>query len=239
MNRYSGAAPIADNNNDELVIENAELVTRIARHLIARLPSSVEIDDLIQSGMIGLLEAANNFDPTQGASFETYAGIRIRGSMIDNIRKHDWTPRSVHQKYRKIAQTINTLEGALGRAATSTEIADDMGVSVDEYHKALADSSSSRLFSLEETLESPSGDGVVPHSATATPEQALNSSQFRERLASEIDELPEKEKLVLSMYYERELNFREIGEVLDVTESRICQIHGQALIRLRAAIDNW
>ncbi|MEM7432349.1 MAG: RNA polymerase sigma factor FliA [Pseudomonadota bacterium] len=239
MNRYSGAAPIADSNNDELVAQNTELVTRIARHLVARLPSSIEIDDLIQSGMIGLLEAANNFDPRQGASFETYAGIRIRGSMIDDIRKHDWTPRSVHQKYRKIAESINSLEGSLGRPATSAEIAEDLELSVNDYHKALADSSSSRLFSLEETLERPSGESCVPHSATATPEQALNTAQFRDRLADEIDKLPEKEKLVLSLYYERELNFREIGEVLDVTESRVCQIHGQSLIRLRAVIENW
>lgn len=239
MNTYSSVAKSDNFAGDDLVTRHVDLVKRIAQHLIARLPSTVDIDDLMQAGMVGLLEAANNFDPTRGASFETYAGIRIRGSMLDDIRKHDWTPRSVHHKYRKVAEAIHEIESEFGRRATSAEIAKRLDITVDEYHKVLTDSSCSRLFSLEETLDEPALHRAPPKSDTATPEQELYESQFRGRLADEIKRLPEREQLVLSLYYERELNLKEIGEVLDVTESRVCQIHGQAMIRLRGAVAKW
>ena len=239
MNTYSNVAKQDRYSSEDLITQHVDLVKRIAQHLIARLPSTVDIDDLMQSGMVGLLEAAGNFDPTRGASFETYAGIRIRGAMLDDIRKHDWTPRSVHHKYRKVAEAINAIEGETGRPARSEEIAKRLDMSVDEYHKVLADSSSSRLFSLEETLDEPSLHRAPPQSDSATPEQELYESQFRGQLADEINQLPERERLVLSLYYERELNLKEIGQVLDVTESRVCQIHGQAMVRLRAAVAKW
>lgn len=239
MNTYSNVAKQDKYSSEDLITQNVDLVKRIAQHLIARLPSTVDIDDLMQSGMVGLLEAAGNFDPTRGASFETYAGIRIRGAMLDDIRKHDWTPRSVHHKYRKVAEAINAIEGEMGRPAKSEEIADRLDISVDEYHKVLADSNCSRLFSLEETLDEPSLHRAPPKSDSATPEQELYESQFRGQLADEINQLPERERLVLSLYYERELNLKEIGQVLDVTESRVCQIHGQAMVRLRAAVAKW
>ena len=239
MNTYSNLAKSSDYSSEDLITQHVELVKRIAQHLIARLPSTVDIDDLMQSGMVGLLEAAGNFDPGRGASFETYAGIRIRGAMLDDIRKHDWTPRSVHHKYRKVAEAINAIEGETGRAAKSTEIAERLGISVDEYHKILADSSSSRLFSLDETLDEPSLHRTPPRSDSATPEQELFDAQFRGQLAEEIQRLPERERLVLSLYYEQELNLKEIGQVLDVTESRVCQIHGQAMVRLRGAVAKW
>ncbi len=239
MNTYSNVVASQNYSGEELVTQNVDLVKRIAQHLIARLPSSVDIDDLMQSGMVGLLEAANNFDPSRGASFETYAGIRIRGAMLDDIRKHDWTPRSVHHKYRKVAEAINSIESKKGQPATSEEIAECLDITVDEYHKVLADSSSSRLFSLDETLDEPSLHRAPPRSNSATPEQELHQSQFRGKLADEIGQLPEREQLVLSLYYERELNLKEIGQVLDVTESRVCQIHGQAMIRLRGVVAKW
>lgn len=239
MNSYSTVVRNDEHANGDLVARNVDLVKRIAQHLIARLPSTVDIDDLMQSGMVGLLEAAGNFDPSRGASFETYAGIRIRGSMLDDIRKHDWTPRSVHHKYRKVAEAINAIEAETGRPAKSAEIARRLDISVDEYYKILADSSSSRLFSLEETLDEPSLHRAPPKSGSATPEQELSKSQFRGQLADEISQLPERERLVLSLYYERELNLKEIGKVLDVTESRVCQIHGQAMVRLRGAVAKW
>ena len=239
MNTYSSVATSSSYSSDDLITQHLDLVKRIAQHLIARLPSSVDIDDLMQSGMVGLLEAANNFDPSRGASFETYAGIRIRGSMLDDIRKHDWTPRSVHHKYRQVAEAINAIESELGRPATSEEVAAKLDISVDEYHKVLADSASSRLFSLEETLDEPSIHRAPPKSDTATPEQELYKTQFRGQLAAEIERLPERERLVLSLYYEREMNLKEIGQVLDVTESRVCQIHGQAMVRLRAVMGKW
>lgn len=239
MNTYSNVAKNDVCSDEDLITSNIDLVKRIAQHLIARLPSSVDIDDLMQSGMVGLLEAAKNFDPSRGASFETYAGIRIRGAMLDDIRKHDWTPRSVHHKYRQAAEAINSIESEMGRPAESGEIADRLGISVDEYHKILADSASSRLFSLDETLDEPSMRRTMPKSRSATPEQEVYESQFRGRLADQIKNLPERERLVLSLYYERELNLKEIGQVLDVTESRVCQIHGQAMLRLRAVVSKW
>ncbi|MEM8816418.1 MAG: RNA polymerase sigma factor FliA [Pseudomonadota bacterium] len=235
MNSYSAAARTTHASQDELIIENIALVKRIAQHLAARLPSSVDIDDLMQAGMVGLLEAAGNFDASRGASFETFAGIRIRGAMLDDIRKHDWTPRSVHHKYRQVAEAINELERETSQPAQSADVASRLGISVDEYHRILSDSASSRLFSLEETIEEPGGR-APPASSSRTPEQELDRTQFKGRLSAAIEALPERERLVLSLYYEQELNLKEIGAVLDVTESRVCQIHGQAVTRLRASM---
>ncbi|MDH3747791.1 MAG: RNA polymerase sigma factor FliA [Gammaproteobacteria bacterium] len=239
MNAYTNVAAAAKYSNDDLITRNIGLVKRIAHHLGARLPSSVDVDDLIQSGMVGLLEAAGNFDPERGASFETYAGIRIRGAMLDDIRKHDWTPRSVHHKYRQVTEAIHEIEAECGRAAEPNEIAERLGLSMDEYHKILSDSASSRLFSLDETLDEPNLHRPPPAAKTATPDEELFRSQFQENLADAIEELPERERLVLSLYYEQELNLKEIGQVLDVSESRVCQIHGQAVMRLRATAARW
>ncbi len=239
MNTYTTAATRNQYSDADLVTEHVDLVKRIAHHLAARLPATVDVNDLMQSGMVGLLEAAGNFDASRGASFETYAGIRIRGAMLDDIRKHDWTPRSVHHKYRQVADAINAIEGELGRAASSEEIADHLEISLDEYHKILADSACSRLFSFEETLEEPTLQRKPPSSDAPMPDQELYQSQFRSQLADSIDQLPERERLVLSLYYEQELNLKEIGVVLDVSESRVCQIHGQAVMRLRAAAKRW
>jgi RNA polymerase sigma factor for flagellar operon FliA len=239
MIAYSGIAESAGYADDDLVTRNVGLVKRIAYHMASRLPSTVDVDDLMQSGMVGLLEAAGNFDPDRGASFETYAGIRIRGAMLDDIRKNDWTPRSVHHKYRQVSEAIHEIERLEGRAAEPVEIADKLGISIDEYHKILSDSASSRLFSFEETLDEPTMQRPAPASKTATPDEQLFSSQFREQLAKAIENLPERERLVLSLYYEQELNLKEIGHVLDVSESRVCQIHGQAVMRLRGIVDQW
>jgi len=235
MIAYTNVAP-RKRADDDLVTENVTLVKRIASHLAARLPSTVDIDDLLQSGMVGLLEAAGNFDPTKGASFETYAGIRIRGAMLDDIRKNDWTPRSVHQKYRQVAEAMSAVEGETGRAAEPAEIASHLGISIGDYHKILADSAGSRLFSLDEGNDDAGFQRPAPAANTATPEQEFSEGQFRDRLAAAIDRLPERERLVLSLYYDRELNLKEIGEVLEVSESRVCQIHSQAVARLRGYV---
>lgn len=239
VNTDSSVATDTGYSNEQLIVLHVELVKRIARHLAARLPSTVDIDDLMQSGMVGLLEAASNFDPSRGACFATYAGIRIRGSMLDDIRKHDWTPRSVHHKYRKVTDAIHDIEGRLGRAAETEEIAAQLGISLDEYHKILTDSASARLFSLEETIDEPTLQRPPPAAKTAMPDEALFRDQFRGQLAAAIEKLPERERLVLSLYYEQELNLKEIGQVLDVSESRVCQIHGQAVLRLRSAAERW
>lgn len=222
---------------EQIVRENCDLVRRIAYHLIGRLPEHIEVDDLIQSGMIGLLEAARNYDASHGASFSTFAGIRIRGAMIDEVRRHDWTPRSVHQKHRQVMQAMAGIEAETGRHAEGHEVAKRLDVSIDEYHKILRDSAASKLFSLDESIDDTTQARRILDESNQTPESELNRSQFQRELAAAIGRLPEREQMVLSLYYERELNLKEIGAVLDVSESRVCQIHGQALMRLRSGMD--
>lgn len=223
----------------QVVVRHGELVRRIAHHLAARLPASVEVDDLIQAGMLGLIEAARNFQADQGAAFETYASIRIRGAMIDEIRRGDWVPRSVHRRYRDVVAATREVEQANGRAATSQEVADALGVSLDDYHHMLEDASRGQLLSLDEQMEDFDGEPRLAASSHLTPARELEHRVFREALGEAIGELPEREQLVLSLYYEQELNLREIGAVLSVSESRVCQIHGQAMLRLRARMGDW
>lgn len=234
-----GYAPAHESASlEQLVTAHAGLVKRIAHHLAARLPSNIEIDDLIQSGMVGLLEAAGNFDASRGASFETFAGIRIRGAMLDDVRKQDWTPRSVHHKQRQVSAAIRRIEAEKGRPAESAEIVEAMGITLNEYHDILQDTAGCQIFSLEETLQDHGGVREAEDTEAALPDQSLDRLQFRRALAAGIDRLPEREKLVLSLYYERELNLKEVGAVLGVSESRVCQIHGQALLRLRAMFES-
>jgi RNA polymerase sigma factor for flagellar operon FliA len=234
---YKGAAP--PTNTDALVIRHAELVKRIAYHLAGRLPASVEVSDLIQAGMLGLLEAASNYTADRGASFETYAGIRIRGAMLDALRKLDWAPRSVHRKARAAAAAVRELEAEFGREARDIEIADRMGVSLQDYHRIAQDAASCRVASLDDS----NGDeesllGRVEDEG-ADPFLDATEDGFRAALVNAIKELPERERLVMSMYYDDELNLKEIGAVLKVTESRVCQLHGQALVRLKARLADW
>ena len=236
MIAYSNVARMAYPSQDELVLQSIGLVKRIACHLAARLPSCVDMDDLLQAGMIGLLEAAGNFDASRGASFDTYAGIRIRGAMLDEVRKLDWTPRSVHRKHRQVSEAMRDIEAEAGRPATGNEIAGRLGISLDEYFTILSDTAGCRLFSLDDSSEEGGLPRDIPAGNTESPDQAVARTQFRRQLVAAIDRLPERERLVLSLYYERELNLKEIGAVLDVTESRICQIHSQVLIRLRSMI---
>ena len=237
MNGHAMYAEVQAYGVDSIVAQHAVLVKRIAFHLINRMPDSVQVDDLIQAGMLGLLEAASNYSANHGASFETFAGIRIRGAMLDEIRKLDWTPRSVHRKYRAVSEAIKNIEVSKGRDATDVEIAKELGVSLSEYHQILVDSNSSRLFSTDALEEQ--GDYQVPVSTEKTPDEALTDKENQRQLASSIGELPEKEQLVMSLYYDDELNFREIGQVLEVSESRVCQIHAQAVLRIRSKMKDW
>ncbi len=233
------AAYQAPNQMQQLVERHAPLVKRIAYHLLARLPASVQVDDLIQSGMIGLIEAAKNFDATKGASFETFAGIRIRGSMLDEIRRGDWTPRSVHRNARLIAETIAELEAELGRDVKDVEVAEKLDITLDEYHHMLSDVSGGRIIGFEDL--GISEDVLV--TADDTQHDILFDNQasdaFQQALVKNISSLPEREAIVLSLYYNDELNLKEIGEVLNVSESRVSQIHSQALVRLRARMQDW
>jgi RNA polymerase sigma factor for flagellar operon FliA len=228
-----------DENLDEVVNRYAPLVKRIAHHLLLRMPASVQIDDLIQSGMIGLLEASRKYDVTKGASFETYAGIRIRGSMLDEVRKGDWAPRSVHRKSRKVAEAIKAIEARTGQDAKVQDIAKEMDIDLDAYYAILQDASGSRLFSFDDVME---GDDSAIESAAGElpgPCDGLQRDTFKAHLAKAIDGLPDREKLVIALYYDEELNLKEIGEVIGVSESRVSQIHSQAALRLRARLSDW
>jgi RNA polymerase sigma factor for flagellar operon FliA len=239
MNAIALYASVQSCDLDALVREHAPLVKRIAYHLLSRLPPSVQVDDLIQAGMIGLLESAQNFDAGQGASFETYAGIRIRGAMLDELRRYDWTPRSVHRKARDVAEAIRVIEARAGRDARDVEVAEALGMPLSDYHQVLQDTQSCRMFSVEELLEE--GDGALESRANTgdAPDDRLTRAGFANALADAISSLPERERMVVSMYYDDELNLREIGEVLGVSESRVCQIQSQAMLRLRARMHDW
>lgn len=219
---------------EELVRRHAGLVKRIAYHLAARLPSHVNAEDLIQAGMIGLLESAKHFDDSRGASFETYAGIRIRGAMLDELRKVDWAPRSVHRNARQIAEAIREVERRTGHDASDAEIAAELGMPLEQYHGMVADSARTQVLSMS-VEEDEKGIGEIADDSDG-PEALVERDDFQRALTDAIKELPERERLVMSLYYEQEMNLREIGKTLDITESRVCQIHGQALVRLRARL---
>jgi RNA polymerase sigma factor for flagellar operon FliA len=234
------ALPIdAQVDQAEFVTRHAGLVRRIAFHLKSRLPPSVQTDDLIQAGMIGLLEAFRNYDANQGASFETYAGIRIRGAMLDEIRKSDWAPRSLHRKVRQVADAIRSIEAMEGRDARDMEVAERLGISLEAYHRILQDASGHKVFSFEDLTAGNESltEGICDF--TRGPADDLVMEEFKHALAKVIASLPERERLVMSLYYDEELNLREIGAVLNVSESRVCQIHSQALLRLKARMSEW
>jgi len=228
-------------DQNALIERHALLVKRIGLHLMTRLPSSVQLDDLLQAGMIGLLDAARNYDGSKGASFETYAGIRIRGAMIDEIRRGDWVPRSVHRNTRRISEAIDTVEQLHGRDAKDAEVAEQLGVSLDEYHSMLNEAACGRVVGIEDLGVS---DDVLSgeHEDEEDSNKAfsgLAKERFQQALAEGISHLPEREALVLSLYYDEEMNLKEIGQILSVSESRVSQIHSQAMHRLRARMKDW
>ncbi len=220
----------------DTVDKHIPLVKRIAYHLKSRLPASVLLDDMIQAGMIGLLEASRNYDPSQGASFETYASIRIRGSMLDEIRKNDWAPRSVHRNSRRVAEVVRQIENEKGRDARDSEIADALDMNLDEYNRILQDACGHKILSFEETG---SADGsildYIPNPQTSILDD-LQKDDLNTHIAQAIAGLPERERMVMALYYAEELNLREIGAVIGVSESRVSQIHSQAIIRLQSRL---
>ena len=226
-------------DKNQLVERHAPLVKRIAHHLMARLPASVLVDDLIQSGMIGLLEAAKNFDGSKGASFETFAGIRIRGAMLDEIRKGDWTPRSVHKNSRAITEAISRVEKETGRDARDVDVAEKLEVSLQDYHQMLNEVNAGKLIGIEDLGVSEDVLSNEENKGSNTPFEEMVQGSFQKALARAITTLPEREAIVLSLYYDEELNLREIGEVLEVSESRVSQIHSQAMLKLKSKMQSW
>src|SRR5512133_1757299 len=227
---------------DRLILTYAPLVKYVAGRLGSGLPAHVDENDLVSYGLLGLIGAIERFDPDRDIKFETYAIARIRGSIIDELRALDWVPRSVRSRARELERAIASLEAKLGRAPTDEEIAQKVGISVDELEESLTDISRSSIAALDE-LWSVSGEGdqvslldTIEDETGPRPEAALDETEMREALADAISRLPEREKLVVTLYYYEELTLREIGEVLGVTESRVSQLHTKAILRLKARL---
>jgi RNA polymerase sigma factor for flagellar operon FliA len=226
---------------EQRITEFAPLVRRMAHHLAAKLPSSVDVDDIIQAGLIGLMDAASRFEASQGNQFETYASQRIRGAMLDELRQNDWLPRSIRKAFRQIEVAISKLEQQLGHAPGEREIAAELGISLADYQVMLREARGYQLFHIEDfETESESGlfDRLCPDNG-GNPLDKVQDSKFRAALVKAIEALPEREMQLMGMYYEQEMNFKEIAEVFKVSESRICQLHSQAVARLRARLKDW
>lgn len=221
---------------DLMIKKHALLVKRIAYHLLGRLPQSILLDDLMQAGMLGLLEAVRHYDESKGAAFETYAGIRIRGYMLDEVRRNDWVPRSVYRNSRLISAAVKQVENHLGRDAKDHEVAETLGISLEEYHAMLNDSASAHLYGFDDL--GVTDDVLTDEAQGLSSEPHVNAmrADMKSRLSDIIDTLPQKERLVLSLYYERDLNLKEIGDVLGVSESRVSQIHSQATHRIKSRL---
>lgn len=217
-----------------LVKTHVLLVKRIAWHLAGRLPRTVQLDDLIQAGMVGLLEAVNHYDDSKGASFETYAGIRIRGTMLDEVRSNDWVPRSVYRNGRAIAEAVKQVECRLGRDARDQEVAAELNISLNEYHEMLSDSNGAHLFGFDDL--GVTEDVLTDNETASEPLVNVQRADMRTYLSEIISHLPKNESMVLSLYYEHELNLKEIGDILGVSESRVSQIHSQATHRIKARL---
>jgi RNA polymerase sigma factor for flagellar operon FliA len=241
MSSYADVGSISDEppNYDALMTEHAPFVKRIAYHMITRLPANVQLEDIVQTGMIGLFEALKGYDMSKGASFETYARIRIQGAMIDEVRRCDWTPRSVYKKSRQLSEAIQTIESEQGRDAKDSEIAKQLDLSMDEYYNMVKAAAGCKLLSYEDIVAVGGCHDEYESSERLDPYDHLQEEGFKQGLAEKIKNLPEREKMVMALYYDEELNLREIGEVLGITEGRVCQIHGQALLRLRARMTDW
>lgn len=227
---------IQEQTQESLVKHHVLLVKRIAHHLAGRLPRSILMDDLLQAGMLGLLEAVRSYDDTKGASFETYASIRVRGYMLDEVRRNDWVPRSVYRNSRLIAQAVRAVENKYGREASDHDVAQEMGLNLQEYHDLLADTNGAHLYGFEDLGVT---DDVLcdDNGAAMEPQAHVMHADFKARLGLVIGGLPKNEQMVLSLYYEHDLNLKEIGEVMGVTESRVSQIHSQATHRIRARLE--
>lgn len=232
MNEASAYEQHQRQDMDELVREFLPLVKKIALYWSARLPPSIELDDLMQVGLMGLIQAGESYDMSKGASFATYASIRVKGAMLDEVRRYDWVPRSLQQKMKQASEAINQVEARTGRAAGDREVADELGLSLEQYQKMSSEFTSCRIASLDATeMEGEDED--------ANPAASVEDAGFKHALVDAIHLLPEKEQMMMSLYYSDELNLKEIGAIMGVSESRVSQIHGQALVRLRSRLSDW
>lgn len=226
---------------DQIIIEYAPLIKYIAQKIASRLPSNIELDDLISCGVIGLMDAIEKFDPSRDNKFKTYAEFRIRGAILDELRAQDWVPRSVREKAKLIEKTYTKLEADLGRPATDEEMCQELKITQDEFHDLLNKARSVSLLNIDDSASFNRGDkkllaGLMEDNRSSNPFSAVSYKNVRDKIKEGITSLPEKQRLVLSLYYYEDLNLKEIGQVLDVTESRVSQLHTQAILKLRGKL---
>jgi len=227
---------------DAAIEKYGPLVRRVAAQMIAKLPANVELDDMVQAGMIGLVDALSRYQPDQGAQFETFAMQRIRGAMLDELREADWLPRSVRRNQRTIETAIRKLEQRHKRPPTEAEVAEVLEMPIEQYQHMLGEARGSQLVYLDEFSDQDAEDGFLERfriDPGSDPSMMLRDDRFRGALIEAVEDLPERERMVMGMYYEQEMNLKEIGAVLGVTESRVSQLHSQAVARLRVKLRGW
>ena len=232
-------------NREKLIVEYAGLIKFIAQKIASRLPSNIELDDLISSGVIGLMDAIEKYDSSRDNKFKTYAEFRIRGAILDELRSQDWVPRSIREKAKILERAYSKIEQEKGRQATDEEACIELGMTTDQYHELLNEVRSVSLLSYDDLSNLSNADkrslhGGEHNSKVPTPFSEVSVASLKKLVSEAISDLPEKQRLVLSLYYYEDLNLKEIGRVLDVTESRVSQLHSQAIFKLKARLkNNW
>ncbi|MGZ3746852.1 MAG: FliA/WhiG family RNA polymerase sigma factor [Pseudobdellovibrionaceae bacterium] len=232
---------ITQKHKDGLIKEYAPLIRFVAQKIAVRLPSNIELDDLISAGVIGLMDAIDKYDPSHDNKFKTYAEFRIRGAILDELRAQDWVPRSIRDKAKLLDRTMASLENDLGRAATEEEISKALNISVEEFHDLVNQVRPVSLLSIDNSQSFSNDDhnsilNLLEGSKLNNPFNQLNIKSIKLVVTQAIEDLPERQRLVLSLYYYEDLNLKEIGQILRVTESRVSQLHAQAVARLRVKL---
>ena len=233
---------ITTENREEVIKRYSPMIKYVANRIAMRLPPHIEVDDLISVGVLGLMDAISKYDSSRGAKFKTYAEFRVRGAILDELRAMDWVPRSIRQKASNVDKVVQTLQAKLSRSPEDEEVAKEMGISLDQFHDTLNETKSIPIFSLEDLgIAKESGEqqsllDCLAGKADADPQTQIRLIELKEIIAKAIDALPEKERLMVSLYYYEELTMKEIGAVLEITESRVSQIHSKAVYRLRTKL---
>ena len=237
------SSEIPPNLKEQIVLEHAPLIRYIVNRIAVRLPSHIDLDDLHNTGVIGLMDAIEKYDPGKNCKFKTYAEFRIKGAILDQLRSLDWVPRSVRQKSRKLEKAYGEVEQRLGRQASEDEVADSLGLQIDKFHELLNQVRGISLVNLEE-IRGTNSDGdragtfadIIEDVHSENPFATLKLTETKHVISDTIGSLPEKERLVISLYYYEDLNMKEIGNILGITESRVCQIHTKSVMRLRSKL---
>ncbi|MFQ5417356.1 MAG: FliA/WhiG family RNA polymerase sigma factor [Myxococcota bacterium] len=237
------SADLSPSLKEQIVLEHTPLIRYIVNRIAVRLPSHIDLDDLHNTGVIGLMDAIEKYDPDKNCKFKTYAEFRIKGAILDQLRSLDWVPRSIRQKSRRLERAYGEVEQRLGRMASEDEVADSLGLQIEKFHELLNQVRGVSLINLEE-IRGTNSDGdrtgtfadIVEDVNSENPFASLKLTEMKTVIADTIGSLPEKERLVVSLYYYEDLNMKEIGGILGITESRVCQIHTKTVLRLRSKL---